>query len=76
MNIKHPPAKQPRPYNLVVRAGLRITVLAAALWAGGRLINKIAAYLPYALGIGIGLMVIGLIIQFRRPKLPEPPRQE
>lgn len=41
--------RQPkRPYNLVVRAGLWVTVISALLWAGGRLINKIAFYLPYA----------------------------
>jgi len=68
MNSKHPPAHPPRPYNPVVRAGLWITVISAALWAGGRLINQIALYLPYAVGVGIGLMVVGLIIQFRRAK--------
>ena len=62
------PNRTPRPYNLVVRGGLWITVISAALWAGGRLIDKIALYLPYALGVGIGLMAVGLVIQFRRSK--------
>lgn len=73
---QHPPPKQRRPYNIVVRMGLWVTVIAAALWAGGRLINIIALYLPYVLGIGIGLMLIGLIIQFRPVKTPVAPRQE
>lgn len=71
MNAKNLPPKQTRSYNLVVRAGLWVTVISAALWAGGRLINIISHYLPYALGVGVGLMLIGLVIQFRTSKAPK-----
>ena len=61
-------AAGPRPYNWIVRAGVWVTVIASSLWAGGRLINKIALYLPYAIGVGAGLMVIGLILHYRTSK--------
>ncbi len=57
-----------RPYNAVVRLGLWVTVIAAALWVGGKAIKFIEVYLPFAIGAGIVLMVAGLVIQFRKPK--------
>ena len=66
------PAKAASQINMVVKVGLWLTVIAAALWAGGHVINKIAMYLPYAFGIGVTLMVIGLAFQYKRTKKPTP----
>lgn len=57
--------QQNRPYNKIVRFGLWATVISAAVWAGGLLIKQIEMYLPYALGIGIAIMALGLILEFR-----------
>ncbi len=57
-----------RPYNALVRLGLWITVIAAALWVGGKAIKYIEVYLPFAIGVGIAVMVGGLVLQFRKPK--------
>ncbi len=60
------PAKTASQLNIVVKVGLWLTVIAAALWAGGHIINKISMYLPYAFGIGVGLMVVGLAFQYKK----------
>jgi hypothetical protein len=65
------PAKPKHHYNLVVRIGIWITVISAAIWAGGVLIKTIEQFLPYALGLGVLVMAIGLFIQFRAPKSAE-----
>jgi|GEM_PF-2908475 len=57
-----------RPYNALVRLGLWITVIAAALWVGGKAIKYIEVYLPFAIGVGIAVMIGGLVLQFRKPK--------
>ncbi len=57
-----------RPYNALVRLGLWITVIAAALWIGGKAIKFIEVYLPFAIGVGIAVMIGGLVLQFRKPR--------
>jgi hypothetical protein len=55
-------------YNLVIRIGIWVTVITAAIWTGGALIKTIERYLPYALGTGVFIMAIGLFIQYRKSK--------
>ena len=62
--------------NKIVRFGMWITVITAAIWAGGHIIQRIEAYLPYALGIGVGLMAIGLLVQFKKNQKTVPAESE
>jgi hypothetical protein len=54
--------------NWVLKIGMWMTVVVAAIWAGGYLIKQIESYLPYALGLGILILAAGMILQVRTPK--------
>lgn len=63
-------ARDFRPYNALVRLGLWSAVLSSILWERGRLSQYIEADLPYAIGVESSVMIVGLVIRFRKPKTP------
>jgi hypothetical protein len=60
-----------RPYNLVVRIGMWLTLAAALVWLGGETYKVIQDFVPYALGLGILILAGGLFIQFKKVKPTE-----
>jgi hypothetical protein len=53
--------------NRVAQAGLWLTVIAAAIWVGDHAIRAVVDYTPLAIGVGILLMAIGLVMEARKP---------
>jgi hypothetical protein len=66
---KHPTDTPRKPRNHVLLAGIWITIVTASVWAGGYLINKIASYLPYCLGLGIIVLGVGFYLEMRKNRL-------
>lgn len=56
------------PKNKVIHIGILIVAAAALLWAGGKVIAHIEWFLPWAAGVGIAMVVVGMILEARKPK--------
>ncbi|MCZ7580883.1 MAG: hypothetical protein M5U21_08700 [Fimbriimonadaceae bacterium] len=54
-----------KPYNIVVRAGIWITVGSGLIWVGGETYKLIQTFIPWAIGTGIAVLAVGLFFQFR-----------
>jgi len=59
-----PPPKKPR--HIVLLIGIWMTLGTAAIWAGGHLIQKIEAYLPYCLALGIVVLGFGFYLEMKK----------
>jgi ABC-type enterochelin transport system permease subunit len=46
----------------LTRAGVWIAVISAAIWVGDHIIQAVVDYTPFAIGVGIVLMAIGLFM--------------
>lgn len=72
MGAEKPPRK---PYNRIVIVGMWTTLAVLLFWAGGEAFIKVESYVPWALAVGVLILILGLLIQFRRPK-DEPKKPE
>ena len=58
-----------KPYNNIVRVGMWITVAAALVWVGGKTYDQIQSGVPWVLALGIAVLLLGLLVQFRKARL-------
>jgi uncharacterized membrane protein (DUF485 family) len=56
------------PTNKWIYIGVLVVVAAACIWLGARLLERIEWVVPFALGIGILLILVGLVIEMRKRK--------
>lgn len=54
------------PENRVMYVGIVLVVAAAGVWLGAELTRRIEWMVPYIGGAGIVLIVLGVILEFRR----------
>jgi len=59
-----------KPYNKIVTTGMWLTLAVLVFWAGGEAFKKVEMYIPWALAVGVLILILGLLIQFRKPKVP------
>lgn len=56
----------------LTRIGMWIAVVAGAVWVGNHVLQAIVDYTPYAVGLGILLMAVGMVVRYRQ-KASAPP---
>ncbi|HVL39159.1 MAG TPA: hypothetical protein VM328_07190 [Fimbriimonadaceae bacterium] len=54
------------PKNKLIYFGMLVVAAAALLWAGGKVINYIEWFLPWAGGVGIVLILIGILLEMKK----------
>lgn len=61
--------KAPRkPLNKIAMVGVWMTLGVILFWAGGEAYMKVVSYLPWVLALSVLILILGLMIQFRKPK--------
>ncbi len=54
------------PHNRFLHLGILVVVASALLWLGAQLTKRIEWALPYSAGLGVALLAIGLLVEWRR----------
>lgn len=62
----------PMPRNRLIYVGVLVVAAAALLYVGGQLIRVIEWFLPWAAGIGVALILMGLFVEMQKSKKPKP----
>jgi hypothetical protein len=63
------------PKNPVIYAGLVLVVASALIWLGAEFTRRVVGLLPYAMVLGIALLVIGAGVEiYRKYRSPANPR--
>lgn len=56
----------------LTRIGMWVAVVAGAVWVGDHVIQAIVDYTPFAVGLGILLMVVGMVLRYRQKSAAAP----
>lgn len=59
------------PHNRAIYLGVLIVAATALLYLGGQLIRLIEWFLPWAAGVGVALILIGLYIELQKNRKPK-----
>lgn len=60
------------PRNKLMYIGVLVVAAAALLYIGGQVIRTIEWFLPWAAGIGVALILVGLFIEMQKSGKPKP----
>ncbi len=60
------------PRNKMIYVGVLMVAAAALLYIGGLLIRTIEWFSPWAAGVGVALILIGLFVEMRKSGKPKP----
>jgi membrane-bound ClpP family serine protease len=60
------------PRNRLMYIGVLVLAAAALLYIGGQVIRTIEWFLPWAAGIGVALILIGLFMEMQKSGKPKP----
>ncbi len=60
------------PRNRLIYVGVLVVAAAALLYIGGQIIRTIEWFLPWAAGVGVALILIGLFVEMQKSGKPKP----
>lgn len=60
------------PRNKLMYIGVLVVAATALLYIGGQIIRTIEWFLPWAAGIGVALILIGLFVEMQKSGKPKP----
>lgn len=62
--------KERRPLNRIAMSGIWLTLAVIIFWAGGEAFVRVQNYLPWALAASVLILILGLLIHFRKSAPP------
>jgi len=60
------------PRNKAIYIGVLVVAASALLYIGGQIIRTIEWFLPWAAGVGVALILIGLFVEVQKSRKPKP----
>jgi hypothetical membrane protein len=60
------------PRNKAIYVGVLVVAASALLYIGGQIIRTIEWFLPWAAGVGVALILIGLFAEMQKSRKPKP----
>ncbi|MBS1702071.1 MAG: hypothetical protein JST12_10450 [Armatimonadetes bacterium] len=69
-------AEGKKPFNKLVIIGMWMTLGVILFWAGGEAFKKVEAIMPWILALSVLILVLGLLMQYRKPKDAKPTSEQ
>ncbi|MCX7993142.1 MAG: hypothetical protein N2651_05690 [Fimbriimonadales bacterium] len=60
------------PRNRLIYVGVLVVAASALLYIGGQIIRTIEWFLPWAAGVGVALILLGLFAEMQKSRKPKP----
>ncbi|MCS6923319.1 MAG: hypothetical protein NZM10_02980 [Fimbriimonadales bacterium] len=60
------------PRNKFIYVGVLVVAASALLYIGGQIIRTIEWFLPWAAGVGVALILLGLFVEMQKSRKPKP----